>query len=170
MDESFINTLEKRIKDMTDLRRIMNSMQHTLSEVKINVEDVKDFKQNLDDALKFTLQIKELDKWTLQTLRTFKKISDSDGFQCVTEKKLAKPKTELFVDLNKAKQGLIERGIDVLPEFEGEFQEIVNRSIIMTLDFLASKETSIKAAEKIISPYRKPKTKKPKAKKTKAKK
>ncbi|MFX1296542.1 MAG: hypothetical protein ACFFD2_17005 [Promethearchaeota archaeon] len=158
MDESIFNTLEKRIKDVTDLRRIMASMQHTLSEVKINIEDLKDFQQNLNDALKFTSQIKELDKWTLQTLRTFKKISESGGFHIISKKRKPESKTSVFVNLTNAKKGLLERGIEILPDFESEFSEILNKSVSMALDFLAAKETAIESAKALIKPYRKPKT------------
>jgi len=155
VDDSLIDALEKRITDMTDLRRIMNDMKHTLSEVKINVEDLKKFDKNLNDALKFTLQIKELDEWTLGTLKAFKQISEEGGFRINSKKKAAKPKIKDFIDLKKAKDGLNERGIEVLPENEVQFSEILNSAITMTLDFLASKKTAIDKAEKLIAPYRK---------------
>ncbi|TFG04822.1 MAG: hypothetical protein EU536_03755 [Promethearchaeota archaeon] len=159
MDDSLIDALEARIKKMSDLRRIMNDMKHTLSEVKITVEDFKNYEKDINDALKFTLQIKELDEWSLHTLKLFRKINESGGFKPVSQKKVAKTKTEVFVDLNKAKQGLLERGIEVLPEFEPQFQEILNKSITMTLDFLVAKEKSIQQAQKLIEPYRKGKVK-----------
>jgi hypothetical protein len=133
----------------------MNDMKHTLSEVKITVEDFKNFERDINDALKYTLQIKELDKWSLHTLKLFKTINQAGGFKLVPDKRLEKPKTDVFVDLKKAKQGLLERGIRVQPESEPYFQEILNKSITMTLDFLASKETSIQNAQKLIEPYRK---------------
>ncbi len=152
--DEFVESLEKRIRNMTDLRRIMNDMKHTLSEVKINVEDLKNYEQNLDEALKYTLQIKELDEWSLSTLKAFKKISDAAGFKC-TSKPLPKTKTEIFVDMKKAKQALLERGIEVELKYEPEFEDILNKSVIMTLDFLATKEKSIMKAQKLIKPYRK---------------
>jgi len=155
--EEMVDALEKRIKNMTDLRLIMNDMKHTLSEVKINVDDLKNYEKDLDEAMKFTIHIKELDQWSLSTLKSFKKISEKDGFQ-LSSKKLPKAKTEVFVDMKKAKQGLLERGIEVLSEYEPEFQDILNNSIIMTLDFLASKSKSIKNAQKLIEPYRKIRT------------
>jgi hypothetical protein len=157
VDESLISTLEKRIRDFSDLRRIMNDMKHTLSEVKINVEDLRNFEKDIDDALKFTLQIKELDSWTLETLKIFKKISESGGFRATSEKKVAEISD--FIDIEKAKQGLKERGIEVLPDFENQFREMLNLSVTMTLNFLASKKDAIEAAQKLIGPYRKSKTK-----------
>ena len=154
MDDSFLDALEDRIKDMSDLRRIMNSMKHSLSEVKINIEDLKDFEQNLDDALKFTLQIKELDVWTLQTLKKFKEISELGGFQVLKEKADSLITFD-FVDLKKARKALLERGIKVLSEYEPQFQEILNSSVKMALDFLASKKKAIEKAQKLIKPYMK---------------
>lgn len=157
MDDSLIDTLEKRIKDMTDLRRIMNSMKHTLSEVKINMDDLKNFEKDLNDALKYTLQVKELDLWTLDTLKSFKKISESGGFRVLKGEKLGTLKTKEFIDQKKAKQALLERGIELSPTFEPEFSKILNQSVSMALDFLASKETAIETAQELIKPYRKPK-------------
>jgi hypothetical protein len=159
VDDSLIDELEKRIKSMSDVRRIMNDMKHTLSEVKINVEDLKNFEKGLNDALKFTLQIEELDSWTLSTLKSFKEISESGGLRCSDVKKLPKPKTTDFIDLKKAKQGLKERGIEVVQNYEKEFREMLNLSVTMTLDFLATKKEAIEAAQKLIAPYRKPENK-----------
>ena len=155
--DDVVDALEKRIKNMTDLRLIMNDMKHTLSEVKINVDDLKNYEKDLDEAMKYTLQIKELDQWSLSTLKSFKKISEKDGFK-LSAQKISTPKTEVFVDIKQAKQGLLERGIEVIPEYEPEFQDILNKSIMMTLDFLASKSKSIKNAQKLIEPYRKIRT------------
>ncbi len=140
---------------MDDLRRIMNSMKHILSEVKITMDDIKDFEKDLNDALKFTLQIKELDEWTLQTLKSFKNISEAGGFRAIEWEKTRTPTIKDFVDLENAKKGLRERGIEVLPNYESEFNDILNRSVEMALDFLASKELAIKTAQKLIAPYRK---------------
>jgi len=137
----------------------MNDMKHTLLEVKINVEDLRNFEKNIDDALKFTLQIKELDSWTLETLKAFKKISDSGGFLAIEKKKGDETRSSDFIDLEKAKQGLKERGIEVLPDFEKQFREMLNLSVDMTLNFLESKKDAIEAAQKLIGPYRKSKTK-----------
>ena len=155
--DDVVDALEKRIKNMTDLRLIMNDMKHTLSEVKINVDDLKNYEKDLDEAMKYTLQIKELDQWSLSTLKSFKKISEKDGFK-LSAQKISTPKTEVFVDIKQAKKGLLERGIEVIPEYEPEFQDILNKSIMMTLDFLASKSKSIKNAQKLIEPYRKKRT------------
>ncbi len=152
--DDVVESLEKRIKNMADLRRIMNDMKHTLSEVKINVDDLKDYEKNLDQALKYTLQVRELDEWTLHTLKSFKKITESGGIKLITKKK-GKLKTDIFVDMKKAKQGLAERGLEVLSDYEPDLQEILNNSIVMTLDFLASKAKSIENAHKLIDPYRK---------------
>ncbi|MHA1265615.1 MAG: hypothetical protein ACTSRS_10300 [Candidatus Helarchaeota archaeon] len=159
MDDTLIDALEARIKKMSDLRRIMNDMKHTLSEVKITVEDLKNFEQDLNDAIKTTLQIKELDEWSLYTLKLFKEINQANGFKLVPDKRLAEPKTQAFIDIRKAKQGLLERGIQINPEFEHLLQDILNKSVVMTLNFLASKETSIQNAQKLIAPYRKEKIK-----------
>ena len=155
--DDVVDALEKRIKNMTDLRLIMNDMKYTLSEVKINVDDLKNYEKDLDEAMKYTLQIKELDQWSLSTLKSFKKISEKDGFK-LSAQKISTPKTEVFVDIKQAKKGLLERGIEVIPEHEPEFQDILNKSIMMTLDFLASKSKSIKNAQKLIEPYRKSRT------------
>jgi hypothetical protein len=154
MDDSFIGALEKRIKDVADLRHLINDMKHTLSEVKINVDDLKNFEKGLDDALKFTLQIKEMDEWTVETLKLFKEISNSKGFR-IKGKKLKEPKVKDFVDLKKAKEALLERGIEILPDFEPKLSKILNSSISMALDFLVSKESAIENAQKLIAPYRK---------------
>jgi hypothetical protein len=154
MDDSFIGALEKRIKDVADLRHLINDMKHTLSEVKINVEDLKNFEKDLDDALKFTLQIKEMDEWTVETLKLFKEISNSKGF-LIKGIKQKTPKIKDFVDLKKAKEALLERGIEILPDFEPKFSQILNSSISMALDFLVSKESAIETAQKLIAPYRK---------------
>lgn len=155
MDDSFIGALEKRIKDVADLRHLINDMKHTLSEVKINVEDLKNFEKGLDDALKFTLQIKEMDEWTVETLKLFKEISNSKGF-LIKGKRQKALKVKEFVDLKKAKEALLERGIEILPDFEPELAKILNSSISMALDFLTSKENAIETAQKLIAPYRKP--------------
>lgn len=155
MNDSFVSALEKRIKSLSDLRHIMNSMKHTLSEVKINVDDLKNFEKDLDDALKFTLQIKEMDEWTVDTLKLFKEISNSKGFRIIKEKKQKEPKLKDFVDLKKAREALLERGIEILPDFEPKLSKILNSSISMALDFLASKENAIETAQKLIAPYRK---------------
>ena len=157
MDDSFIGTLEKRIKSLSDLRHLMNSMKHTLSEVKINVDDLRNFENDLEDALKYTLQIKELDEWTVETLKLFKEISNSNGFRMVMEEKQIEPEIKDFIDPEKAKEALLERGIEILPDFEDKFCQILNSSISMALDFLASKENAIEAAQKLIAPYRKTK-------------
>ena len=154
MNDSFIGALEKRIKDVADLRHLINDMKHTLSEVKINVDDLKNFEKGLDDALKFTLQIKEMDEWTVETLKLFKEISNSKGFR-IKGKKLKEPKLKEFIDLKKAKEALLERGIEILPDFEPQLSKILNSSISMALDFLASKENAIETAQKLIGPYRK---------------
>jgi hypothetical protein len=155
MDDSFIGALEKRIKDVADLRHLINDMKHTLSEVKINVDDLKNFEKGLDDALKFTLQIKELDEWTVETLKLFKEISNSKGFR-IKGKKLKELKVKEFVDVKKAKDALLERGFEILPDFEPKLSKILNSSISMALDFLVSKESAIENAQKLIAPYRKP--------------
>ncbi len=154
MNDSFIGALEKRIKDVADLRHLINDMKHTLSEVKINVDDLKNFEKGLDDALKFTLQIKEMDEWTVETLKLFKEISNSKGFR-IKGKKLKEPKLKEFIDPKKAKEALLERGIEILPDFEPQLSKILNSSISMALDFLASKENAIETAQKLIGPYRK---------------
>jgi len=155
MDDSFIGALEKRIKSLSDLRHLMNSMKHTLSEVKINVEDLQKFENNLDDALKYTLQIKELDEWTVETLKLYREISNSKGFRIIKEKEQKELEIKDFVDLERAKEALLERGIEILPNFEDKFYQILNSSISMALDFVASKENAIVAAQKLIAPYRK---------------
>lgn len=157
MDDSFIGALEKRIRSLSDLRHLMNSMKHTLSEVKINVDDLKRFENDLDDALKYTLQIRELDEWTVETLKLFKDISNSNGFRIVEEEKQMEPEIKDFIDPEKAKEAFLERGIEISPNFEDKFYQILNSSISMALDFLASKENAIETAQKLIAPYRKTK-------------
>ena len=156
MDDALIDALENRIKKMSDLRRIMNDMTNVLSEVKINVEDLKNFEQDLNDVLKYTIHIRELDEWTLNTLKSFKKISESGGFRVISKKKAGKVKKAPLIDIKSAKQSLLERGIEILPEYEPNLQAILNSSIEMAIDFLASKEKSIENAQKLIGPYRKP--------------
>lgn len=157
MDDSFIEALENRIRNLSDLRHLMNSMKHTLSEITFNLDDVKKFENDLDDALKYTLSIKELDEWTVETLKIFKDINNSNGFRIVDEEKQAEPEIKDFIDPEKAKEALLERGIEILPDFEEKFYQILNSSISMALDFLASKENAIEAAQKLIGPYRKTK-------------
>ena len=153
--KSWIGTLEERIKSMTDLRRIMNDMKHALSEVKINAEELQNFEKDLNDALKFTVQVKELDEWTLKALKTLKIVSAEGGIRLNKAKKSISPKTSDFVDIKKAKQGLLERGIEIASKYEDQITQLLNQSVKMALDFLASKENAIETAQELIGPYRK---------------
>ena len=65
------------------------------------------------------------------------------------------PSITEFIDIKKAKKALLERGIEILPEFEKDFLRILNHSVSMALDFLASKENAIETAQELIRPYRK---------------
>ncbi len=153
--KSWIGTLEERIKSMTDLRRIMNDMKHALSEVKINAEELQNFEKDLNDALKFTVQVKELDEWTLKALKTLKVVSAEGGIRLNKAKKSSSPKITDFIDIKKAKQGLLERGIEISSKYQDQITQLLNQSVKMALDFLASKENAIEAAQELIGPYRK---------------
>jgi len=155
VEKSLIGSLEERIKNMKDLRRIMNDMKHALSEVKINADELTNFEKDLNDALKFTVQVKELDEWTLKALKTLKTVSEAGGIRILKERKVDTPKVADFVDNERAKQALLERGIEIAQKFQGQITQLLNQSVIMALDFLTSKENAIDAAQKLIGPYRK---------------